>query len=444
MFWRERVLLRAFVPSTSVAGLLVIAVGLLVWLAGSLGAMAVVQFAGVVVALAGVVITSFGAAVSRRFAFPILFLVFMIPMGNGLVPTLIDWTADATVFALRATGYPVYREGRFFTLPTGNWEVEAGCSGLRYLIAAMVLALVFAYVNMRSWKRRLLFVGFAILMSLVANWARAYMIVLIGHYSEMRYGTGADHLYFGWVFFGLVMFLVFWAGNRWADDQMQTSVAAPVGPARPIPLSTDAAVRLAALGALALAVTAVISESGRAADAVPRTDAAQVAERTLRERYFGPVSVGARFDGARYIEQGRLARLEDIEYLVGYFASQVPGAELVTVTNEPVDDVSGRWRVEGPLRVDGGEGVAANETAVRADGVSWLVWHWYTVAGVHYASESRVKLATLAALISTGSDDATVSLVAIRVDQRGVEQARQRLRMAVGEVRRFGEAVTVR
>ena len=303
---------------------------------------------------------------------------------------------------------------------------------------------VFAYVNMRSWKRRLLFVGFAILMSLVANWARAYMIVLIGHYSEMRYGTGADHLYFGWVFFGLVMFLVFWAGNRWADDQMQTSVAAPVGPARPIPLSTDAAVRLAALGALALAVTAVLSESGRAADAVPRTDAAQVAERTLRERYFGPVSVGARFDGARYIEQGRLARLEDIEYLVGYFASQVPGAELVTVTNEPVDDVSGRWRVEGPLRVDGGEGVAANETAVRADGVSWLVWHWYTVAGVHYASESRVKLATLAALISTGSDDATVSLVAIRVDQRGVEQARQRLRMAVGEVRRFGEAVTVR
>ncbi len=47
----------------------------------------------------------------------------------------------------------------------------------------------------------------------LANTLRAYIIVMLGHFSDMKVATGADHLIYGWVFFGLVMFLLFWIGG---------------------------------------------------------------------------------------------------------------------------------------------------------------------------------------------------------------------------------------
>lgn len=447
LFWRDRDALLAQSPGIGLAGVATVAAGLSAWWLGALGSMAIVQFAGLVIATAGVVMSSIGDRLSWRFAFPIAFLVFMIPMGEGLVPTLVDWTADATVAALRATGFPVYREGRFFTLPTGRWEVEAGCSGLRYLIVAVVLAVLFAYLYMRSLPRRLAFVGFAIVLSLVANWVRAYMIVLIGHYTEMRYGTGEDHLWYGWAFFGLVMAVVFWVGNRWSDlprdgaPHVASSRAAVVSPGA---IGRHAIGRAATLAALAAGIVGVLAASDWVARVQPRGDAVEVASRALGARSPAPMSVGSRFEGARHVEHGLLRSHPGVEYLVGYYAAQGPGRELVTVTNEPVDDTSGRWRLESQGRVQVAPGLVANEVIARDGDVRWLVWHWYTVDGGHLTSPSRVKLATLRSLLLRGADDAAVTVLAVRLDTADIGPGRARLGGAAEQVRRFAEAVTRR
>ncbi len=64
----------------------------------------------------------------------------------------------------------------------------------------------------------MLFVLASILFPIVANWLRAYMIVMIAHLSEMKYATGVDHLIYGWVFFGFVMLILFWIGSFWRED----------------------------------------------------------------------------------------------------------------------------------------------------------------------------------------------------------------------------------
>ena len=81
----------------------------------------------------------FGWAVTREIAFPLGFLFFAVPIGEFLVPTMIDYTADFTVAALRLTGIPVYREGNDFVIPSGNWSVVDACSGVRYLIASVMV-----------------------------------------------------------------------------------------------------------------------------------------------------------------------------------------------------------------------------------------------------------------------------------------------------------------
>ena len=159
----------------------------------------------------------FGRRMLLANLFPLLFLFFAIPIGQGLIPPMMEFTADFTVGLLRLTGVPVFRDGLFFSLPTGNWSVVEECSGVRYLIASISLGTIYAYLSYQSYLKRLLFVVFAIVLPIIANGLRAYGIVMIGHFSDMQLATGADHLVYGWVFFGFVIFIMFFVGSYWAD-----------------------------------------------------------------------------------------------------------------------------------------------------------------------------------------------------------------------------------
>jgi exosortase A len=159
-----------------------------------------------------------GNAVVRVLSFPLFFLFLGVPMGEDLVAPLMEFTASSTVKMIQMTGIPVYREGMFFSLPSGNWSVVEACSGVRYLIASFTLGLLYAYLTYRSLSKRLLFILAAILVPIAANSLRAYGIVMLGHLSGMTVAVGVDHLIYGWIFFGFVMVLLFWFGSLWRED----------------------------------------------------------------------------------------------------------------------------------------------------------------------------------------------------------------------------------
>lgn len=225
LMWRKRVQLATLAPSPTVLGLLCMLGAALLWLAGDLVAVnAVTQFAFMALIVCAVP-ALLGWQVTRVLLFPLLYLFLAVPVGDFMLPQLMEWTADFTVAALRLSGIPVYREGLQFIIPSGSWSVVEACSGIRYLVASFTVGCLFAYINYRSLRKRLLFVGVAILVPLVANWLRAYMIVMLGHLSGNTLATGVDHLVYGWVFFGLVITIMFMIGARWADREPATPSA---------------------------------------------------------------------------------------------------------------------------------------------------------------------------------------------------------------------------
>jgi len=227
LLWRQRGRLAAIAPRASAWVLLPLAGVALLWLLGELAAVnAVTQLAFttmVVLAVPAVL----GTRVARAAAFPLAFLFFAVPLGEFLLPTLMQMTADFTVAALRLSGIPVYREGLMFVIPSGQWSVVEACSGVRYLIASFMVGTLYAYLMYRSTRRRLVFMGVSLLMPLLANWVRAYLIVLLGHLSNNRIATGVDHLIYGWLFFALVIFLLFAAGLRWSEPPAALVTPAP-------------------------------------------------------------------------------------------------------------------------------------------------------------------------------------------------------------------------
>ncbi|KAB8061124.1 exosortase A, partial [Janthinobacterium sp. FT14W] len=215
--WRQRARLAALAPQPAWQGLLLLATLGLGWLLADAANVPVVKQYAATAMLPACVLAILGWPAVRLLAFPLAYLFLAVPFGEVFLEPLIDFTAAFTVTALQWTGVPVFRDGSNFSLPTGNWSVVEACSGLRYLIAALALGALYAHVNVHSTGRRLAVMAAALVVPIVANGVRAYLIVMLGHLSNMRLAVGVDHLIYGWLFFGVVALLLFWLAARWRE-----------------------------------------------------------------------------------------------------------------------------------------------------------------------------------------------------------------------------------
>src|SRR5690606_14077560 len=108
LVWRMRHELAPLVPRPSPTAWALMAGPALLWLLGDLVVVnAASQFA-LVAQLVLCVPAILGWQVARAVAFPLGFLFFAVPLGDFMLPQLVEWTADFTVAALRFTGVPVY------------------------------------------------------------------------------------------------------------------------------------------------------------------------------------------------------------------------------------------------------------------------------------------------------------------------------------------------
>ena len=223
LVWSRKGVLKNLQPKPSYLGLFFLLGSGFVWLTAVLSKVLVVEQFALVAILVSIIWTVLGNQVTVNILFPLCFLFFMVPFGEDFVPYLMEYTASFVVAMLRMTGISVYREGLHFTLTSGHWSVVEACSGIRYLIASITLGLIYAYINYTNYWKRTIFILLSILVPILANGLRAYMIVMIGHLSGMKLATGVDHIIYGWLFFGLVMLLLFYAGSYWQDQPLTES-----------------------------------------------------------------------------------------------------------------------------------------------------------------------------------------------------------------------------
>lgn len=179
------------------------------------------------VALVGTLIGSYwfylGNSTTKKIIFPLVFLYLMIPAGEeALIPYLREYTTTFTVALLRLTGISVYREGFDITLVSGKWSVVEACAGLRYLMAFITLGSIYAYITYSKTYKRILFILLSLIIPIIANGLRAYLIVMIGHLSNMRFGTGPEHVVYGVIFFAIILFIIFFIGSFWEDSEITT------------------------------------------------------------------------------------------------------------------------------------------------------------------------------------------------------------------------------
>lgn len=435
LVWRRRQLMAAQTPQPALGVFLLAACAAFAWFLGDLVAVNAVTQLAFVALLVLAVPAALGWSVTRLIVFPLGFLFFAVPIGEFVMPQLMDWTADFTIFALRLSGIPVYREGLQFVIPSGNWSVVEACSGVRYLIASLTVGTIFAYLNYQSAKRRILFVIISILVPIAANWVRAYMIVMVGHVSGNKFAVGVDHLIYGWLFFGIVIMLMFAIGARWAEPEKAIDVRSTEQPAE----QTLSAARLWATMACFAALVAMPHIALWFIDrAEGDASVSLIAPTTLAADWQAAAPVAASFKPAfqnpsavinkSYASQGHIVGL----YL-GYYRHQDYDRKLVSSSNVLVNSNDSQWaKVAGSSRtVKVGNKVVSVRTAeLRGAALSaqgnpgrLAVWQIYWINGTLTASDHVAKAYSAFYRLTGQGDDSAVIVVYTPQAPAGAEQA---------------------
>ena len=415
LIWMKRRETAAIAPRPDVLGFMLLAGCGFAWLAAEAAQVQVLQQYALAAMIPATVLALAGRRVAWVIAFPLGFLILAVPFGEAFLPRLMDWTADFTVAALRLTGIPVYREGTYFAIPSGHWSVVEACSGLRYLIASITVGALYAYLTYRAWWKRALFLAASVAVPIVANFLRAYMIVMIGHFSSMKLAVGVDHFIYGWVFFGVVIGLLFWLGSSWRDRPApfeQTYRIAQDAPASPFLLAG------AVLGVVALASAWALyaayldrGDSRPVALAVP-AGASGWALDTHPSLQWRPHYEGATASVLAVYRNGE----HSVALYLAHYRNQRQGAELVSSQNIVAGGKDSPWAVVGAgsrLESLDGREVGVRQSRLRSATGRLIAWDWYRI-GERYLGDPYVAKALLARdkLLGRGDESAAIVLAA--------------------------------
>lgn len=403
------------------------------WLLGRLTDVGVVQELAMIAMIPTLVVATLGMEAFKALRFPLLYLFFAVPVGWFLVPPLMHVTAFIAVQGLKWTGIPVFQDGFRISVPTGDFLVANACSGIRYLIACLALGTLFAYLFYRSWWRRLLFMGVAFCVPIIANGLRAYGIILLAYLSDMRIATGFDHVIYGFIFFAFVLFLMFWLGSLFREDLADEPDASYPRASPTEPVSGGVA-RVGLAAVVAIAVAAAGPVVWTVAQGGEPSAAAHGALFSGRDGWQGPTTISGawrplfsgdhrEFAGA-YRRRGRR-----VEVFVEAYPYPHQGEAVVSALNSVTDNPhqlidTDQHRVPG-LRV-GGSRLSVTQTIVQeADGPR-LVWSWYRVAGHSTTNRLVEKLHEVLSVLQGGKGWAHWVSVSTPVDS-GLPAAQKEL-----------------
>ena len=122
----------------------------------------------------------FGRAISRVIAFPIAFLVFMIPMPSAML----DWaesffqhTSAVTAGGfLAAAGMPVFRDDLTLHMPDFSVMIAPECSGIHSTMVLLITSVLAGHLFLRSgWKRALLVIV-VVPLAILRNGFRVFVV----------------------------------------------------------------------------------------------------------------------------------------------------------------------------------------------------------------------------------------------------------------------------
>lgn len=211
--WQKRGDLKAAKISSSNWGAFILSASMFLYLLGLASGTEIISRTMVVFSLIGLLLFNLGKEVVKILVFPLLFLLFMIPVPIALQSAVAFplqlFATKISFFFIQALSIPVYQEGNMLYFAHAQLEVAEACSGIRSISAFTVLSVVFAYLLDKGWSRRIVLLASAIPLAMFTNIIRITGTGILAHFYGSRIADSFLHEFSGIVVFafGFILFL---------------------------------------------------------------------------------------------------------------------------------------------------------------------------------------------------------------------------------------------
>jgi exosortase D (VPLPA-CTERM-specific) len=385
--------------------------------------------------VAGLVLAAIGLGGAKVIAFPLVYLLAMIPLPDflyqGLSRQLQLISSALGVGCLQFVGVTAFREGNVIDLGPIQLQVVEACSGLRYLFPLAALALICAYLfRDRMWKRAVLFLS----SFPIAIFLNGFRIGMTGVLVEL-YGKGTAegffHQFSGWLLFVTSLSLLFLEMallhriDRRPEPIVPSKPNPAIAPASPTSGAERPGPRMAptylfSLGLLVPVLLASFQIETRQELFPPRAsftdfpmqlDGWEGETLTMEAAYRDAL----RFDDYLLADYRKGAE-PPVNFYVAYYQSQRKGQS----AHSPRTCIpGGGWEITSlqPMEIDGPESVGTplivNRALIQKGDDKQVVFYWFQQRGRTLTNEYLVKFYLLwDALTRNRTDGALIRLVA--------------------------------
>jgi len=207
---RDRWSTEPFRPNNFGLAIMLFAIGLRIL--GMLGAELFMARLSFVILISGVVLFLAGRQALRSIAFPIGYLLFMIPLPAilyyQLTLPLQLWASRLGATGLVTLGIHTVRAGNLLFLPNCTLNVVEACSGIRSLLSLLAAVVAYGYLaEQKTWKRSVLAIA-SIPIAIATNGLRLVATGVLSYFFGPTVDSGVVHAALGLGFFALAFVLI--------------------------------------------------------------------------------------------------------------------------------------------------------------------------------------------------------------------------------------------
>lgn len=214
LFWRNRdELSRSNAKGAPLPGAALLIFGVALYAIGRSQDILLLEVGSQIPVLAGCVVALCGWLCLRTLWFPLLFLVFMVPLPGvvtdaltGPLKTYVSALAEQTLYF---AGYPVARNGVILTVGQYQLLVADACSGLNSMFSLAAMGLCYVYLmSYSNWLRNGVLLASIVPIAFMANFIRVVALILITYHFGDEAGQGFSHGFAGMALFIIALLLL--------------------------------------------------------------------------------------------------------------------------------------------------------------------------------------------------------------------------------------------
>lgn len=369
----------------------------------------------------------YGFSILKKLFFPILMLALILPIWNVFQMPLRELSTLVGEVGPRLWGIEVERDNYNLSTFGGVFAVEEACSGLGFFMVAALFAACVSFFNNLGLTKSIKFLLICLSFSLLANWLRITIIIIVGSYTHMQHFVVQDHLTFGWAVFSVFLVPLIYLSRHYFGVEEKEEVF------------TEKTIKdISVINKPHLFITYVILISFICAlywipsryDEHYRfklpafKDYQLVSINKLSSPNWSPILHGVSSESFNFVVKGELG----IQVYLANYIKQSQASEMIYVENRLYNE--NRWSLVEKSQAD----IETNQLnrqvnllyLSRGQGRSRLIAYWYVVNGVHTENKKRAKLEEMRSAI-IGKPGAT--LIAFSIDYRTLDEANTRQQM---------------